>query len=66
MPKAKVMANHRNSSGAIMAKARRDKSPTLPTTPMPTTSNGIQTMLIRTNPMFGSRTVSSGTMTTIK
>eukprot|EP00971_Amphidinium_carterae_P251965 5002674-Amphidinium_carterae.1 len=30
------------------------------------TLNGIQTMLHRTNPTFGSRTASSGTMTTIK
>eukprot|EP00971_Amphidinium_carterae_P214156 4249948-Amphidinium_carterae.1 len=30
---------------------------------MPTPSNGIQTMLTRTNPTFGSRTVNSGTMT---
>eukprot|EP00971_Amphidinium_carterae_P015473 305574-Amphidinium_carterae.1 len=55
------MANH--SSGTILAKARRDKSPM---TPMPTASNGIQTMLTKTNPTFGSRTVNSGTMTTIK
>eukprot|EP00971_Amphidinium_carterae_P224825 4460198-Amphidinium_carterae.1 len=33
---------------------------------MPTVNNGIQTMLIKTNPTFGSRTVSSGTMTSIK
>eukprot|EP00971_Amphidinium_carterae_P275056 5457452-Amphidinium_carterae.1 len=32
--KAKVMANH--NSGTILAKARRDKSPTLQTIPMPT------------------------------
>eukprot|EP00971_Amphidinium_carterae_P280727 5573207-Amphidinium_carterae.1 len=64
MPKAKGMAIH--NSGTILAKARRVKSPTSLTIPMPTTSNGIQTMLQRTNPTFGSRTVSSGTMTTIK
>eukprot|EP00971_Amphidinium_carterae_P103065 2040178-Amphidinium_carterae.1 len=59
------MANH--NSGTILAKASRDRSPTLPTTPMPTQSNGIQTMLNRTNPTCWFRTTtSSGTMTTIK
>eukprot|EP00971_Amphidinium_carterae_P158623 3144452-Amphidinium_carterae.1 len=64
MPKAKGMANHNN--GTILAKARRGKSPTLPTTPMPTVNNGIATMLGRINPTLGFlMVVNNGTTTTV-